>query len=277
MLRYRYHGSRVLTGCFAIAITVRPGMGLTSEGYPIEVEVFSDPEALSRAAAVRFADASRESITSKKTFTVALSGGYTPKSLYLLLSSDQYSRTIDWPHVHIFWADERCVPRDDEQSNFKLAFDTFLTKVPVPDENVHGIRGEESPDRGAKAYEADLREFFGESVLPAFDLILLGLGQDGHTASIFPGSSASTEQEHLAVAVPKQPPEPDRITLTLPVLNNALRIIFLVSGGAKAHIVKEILEGPETEGKYPAGLVHPARGRLTWLLDKAAAALLQKR
>ena len=108
-------------------------MGLTSTDYPVEVEVFPDLEALSRAAAVRFAGASVESIASKGTFTVALSGGSTPKSLYLLLSSDHYSRTIDWPHVHIFWADERCVPRDDAQSNFKLAFDTFLTRVPVPD------------------------------------------------------------------------------------------------------------------------------------------------
>ena len=178
--------------------------------------------------------------------------------------------------MHIFWADERCVPQDDEQSNFKLAFDTFLTKIPVPDENVHRIKGEESPDRGAREYEATLREFFGESVLPAFDLILLGLGEDGHTASLFPGSPASAKQEHLAVAVRKQPPELDRITLTLPVINNALRIIFLVSGSAKAHVLREILEGPETKGKYPAGLVHPARGRLTWLVDKAAAALLQK-
>jgi 6-phosphogluconolactonase len=248
----------------------------SSTDYPTKLEVFSDLEALSRAAAQRFADASVESILSKGKFTVALSGGSTPRSLYLLLGSDHYSRTIDWLNVHIFWADERCVPRDDEQSNFKLAFDTFLATVPIPDENVHRIEGEESPDRGAKEYEVDLREFFGESVLPAFDLILLGLGEDGHTASLFPGSPALAEQDHLAVAVDKRPPQPDRITLTLPVLNNALRIIFLVSGGAKAHILREILENPETRGKYPGGLVHLARGRLTWLVDKAAAALLQK-
>jgi 6-phosphogluconolactonase len=245
--------------------------------YPAKLEVFSDHEALSHAAASRFADASRESITSKGTFTVALSGGSTPRGLYLLLGSEYYSRTIDWLHVHIFWADERCVPRDDEQSNFKLALDTFLTAVPIPDENVHGIKGEGLSDDDAKEYEAALREFFGESALPAFDLILLGLGEDGHTASLFPDSPALAEKEHVAVAVHKQPPELDRITLTLPVLNNALRIIFLVSGSAKAHILRGVLEDPETEGKYPAGLVHPTRGSLTWLVDKTAAALLQKK
>jgi 6-phosphogluconolactonase len=251
-------------------------MGLTSTDCSVEVEVLSDQETLSRAAAQRFADVSVESITSKGTFTVALSGGSTPRSLYLLLGSDHYIRAIDWQHVRVFWADERCVPRDHEGSNFKLAFDTFLSKVPIPDENVHRIRGEESPDHGAKEYEAALCEFFGESVLPAFDLILLGLGEDGHTASLFPGSPALAEQEHLAVAVPRQSPELDRITLTLPVLNNALRIIFLVSGSAKAHIIQKILENSEVKGKYPAGLVRPARGRLTWLADKAAAALLRK-
>ena len=248
-----------------------------STDYGPEVEIFPDLEALSRAAALRFADASRKSISSKGTFAVAISGGSTPGSLYLLLGSDYYIHAIDWQQVHIFWVDERCVPPGHEQSNFKLAFDTFLSTVPVPPGNLHRIKGEESPEQGAKEYEAALREFFGKGVIPPLDLILLGLGEDGHTASLFPGSAALAEQERLAVAVRKQPPELDRITLTLPVLNNALRVIFLVSGSAKAHIVHEILENPETTGKYPAGFVLPARGRLTWLIDKAAAALLQKK
>jgi 6-phosphogluconolactonase len=251
-------------------------MTLTSKESPVDIHVFPDLEALSRAAATSFVDTSRKSITSKGTFTVALSGGSTPRSLYLLLSSDHYTRAIDWQHVHVFWADERCVPPDREQSNFKLAFDAFLSKVPIPRGNVHRIKGEESPEQGAKEYNAALSEFFGQSVLPAFDLILLGLGEDGHTASLFPGSPALAEQEHLAVAIRKQPPELDRISLTLPVLNNALRIIFLVSGKAKAPIVQEILENPEAKRKYPAGLVRPATDGLFWLVDKAAAALLRK-
>ena len=251
-------------------------MELRSADYSVEVEVFPDLEALSRAAGVRFADASRRFISSKGTFAVAISGGSTPGSLYLLLGSDYYIRAIDWQHVHIFWADERCVPPGHEQSNFKLAFDTFLSKVPVPPGNLHRIKGEESPEQGAKEYEAALREFFGKGVIPPLDLILLGLGEDGHTASLFPGSAALAEQERLAVAVRKQPPELDRITLTLPVLNNALQIVFLVSGGAKAHIVQKLLEEPGAKEKYPAGLVCPAPGRLTWLIDNAAAGLLQK-
>jgi 6-phosphogluconolactonase len=241
-----------------------------------DVHIFPDLEALSRAAAVRFAHASVESISSKGTFSVALSGGSTPRGLYLLLGSDHYIRSIDWQHVHIFWADERCVPSDHEQSNFKLASDTFLSKVPVPSGNLHRIKGEEPPEHGAKEYEAALRQFFGQSEIPAFDLILLGLGEDGHTASLFPGSAALAEQERLAVAVPKQPPEPDRITLTLPVLNNALRIIFLVAGSAKAHILQKVLEDPDAGKRYPAGLVCPARGKVTWLIDSAAAGLLRK-
>jgi 6-phosphogluconolactonase len=243
---------------------------------PAEIEVFPDLEALSRAAAVRFAHASAESIASRGTFSIAISGGSTPRSLYLLLGSDYYIRTISWLHVHVFWADERCVPQDDEQSNFKLAYETFLSKVPIPDENIDSIKSKESANDSAKEYEAALREFFREPALPAFDLILLGLGEDGHTASLFPGSPALAEQDRLAVAVPKQPPEPDRITLTLPVLNNALQIIFLVAGSAKAHILQKVLEDPDARKRYPAGLVCPARGKVTWLIDKAAAGLLRK-
>jgi 6-phosphogluconolactonase len=252
------------------------GGPLTSAEHAVEVEVFPDLETLSRAAAVRFAHASIESIASKGTFSVAISGGSTPRSLYLLLGSDYYIRTIKWLHVHVFWADERCVPQDDEQSNFKLAHDAFLSKVPIPDGNVYRIKGKESADDGARAYEHALGEFFGKSVLPVFDLIMLGLGEDGHTASLFPDSLALAEEERFVVAVPKQPPEPDRITLTLPVLNNAFQIIFLVAGSAKAHILQEVLEDPDARKRYPAGLVCPARGKVTWLIDNAAAGLLRK-
>jgi 6-phosphogluconolactonase len=258
-------------------VTGRPGMRLTSTDYSVEVEIFSDLQGLSRTAADRFADAAAKAIASKGSFAVALSGGSTPRSLYLLLGSDHYIRTIDWLHVHIFWADERCVPEDDEQSNAKFAYDAFLTKVPVPDGNVHRIKVREAADDGARAYEDTLREFFGNEALPTFDLVLLGLGQDGHTASLFPNSPALSEKERWAVAVPKEPPELDRISLTLPVLNNASQVIFLAAGSEKAHIVQEVLEDPDAEEPYPAALVRPARGRVIWLIDKAAAGLLHEK
>jgi len=150
-------------------------------------------------------------------------------------------------------------------------------KGACPIGNVHRIKGEEPPGQAADAYEAALRQFFGESIFPAFDLILLGIGEDGHTASLFPGSPALAEQERLAVAVaPKQPPYVNRVTLTLPVLNNALHTIFLVSDSAKAHTLQEILTGAETSRNYPAALVNSASGNLTWLIDAAAAALLSR-
>jgi len=240
-----------------------------------EVEVFESSEAMSVAAAVRFAGGSAGSIASKGTFSVALSGGSTPRELYRLLGSDRYIRSIDWRHVHVFWADERCVGPDHEQSNFKLARDSFLSQVPLPPGNAHRIRGEGSPEAAAEAYETDLREFFGKG-LPAFDLIVLGVGEDGHTASLFPGSPALEEQLRLAVAVYRHPPEFNRITLTLPVLNNAREAIFLVSGSAKAPIVQKILGHPGGKATYPAAMVALFRGRLVWLIEKSAAALLRR-
>ncbi len=250
-------------------------MSSGATGSIAKVEIFADLEAMSSAAARLLARACAESKASEREFTVALSGGSTPRNLYLLLGSGDYMQAIDWQRVHIFWVDERCVPPDHEQSNFKLASDTFLSRVAIAPENVHRIKGEEPAEQAASNYEDALRKFFGASVMPAFDLILLGMGEDGHTASLFPGSPALAEQERLAVAaVPKQPPKVDRVTLTLPVLNNARQIIFLVAGSAKARILQEILTGAETKRNYPAGLVENTNGELTWFIDKAAAAFL---
>jgi 6-phosphogluconolactonase len=264
------------------AVEQGPGSGVTepretmksSTKAAVEVQIFTDPEELSLAAARLFARASAECTASKREFSVAISGGSTPRNLYLLLDSGYYMRAIDWQHIHVFWTDERCVPPDHEQSNYKLALDTFLSKVRIPSENVHRIKGEEAAESAADGYEAALRGFFGEPGLPALDLILLGVGEDGHTASLFPGSPALAEQEHLAVTVRKQPPDFNRISLTLPVLNNARHVTFLVSGKAKAPIVQQVLEIPEANVTYPAAMVSPSTGRLTWIIDRAAAALL---
>ena len=239
------------------------------------IQVLSDLEAMSHKAGELFVNASRTCIGSKGRFSAALSGGSTPKRLYSLLGSAEYSPQVDWQRVHFFWVDERCVPKEHEESNFKTAFDTLLSKVYIPDGNIHRIKGEEDPDKGAKGYEEEVRKFFGMSGLPIFDLVILGMGEDGHTASLFPGSNLLKERIRLAVAVYLENPNRNRITLTLPVLNNAAQIIFLVAGQSKADVVWEILGGGQKKERYPAGRISPIHGSITWLIDQGAAIKLK--
>jgi 6-phosphogluconolactonase len=167
------------------------------------------------------------------------------------------------------------VPKEHEESNFKTAFNRLLSKVPIPDENIHRIRGEEDPDQAATDYEKEVRRFFGMSGLPMFDLVILGMGEDGHTASLFPGSNLLKERIRLAAPVYLERPNRNRITLTLPVLNNATQILFLVAGHSKADVVYEILEDGRKRERYPAGLIHPVHGSITWLIDQEAAEKLR--
>jgi 6-phosphogluconolactonase len=236
-----------------------------------KIEVLSDLEALSLRAASIFVSASRNSIATKRRFAVAISGGSTPRRLYTLLGSETYRDQVDWQHVHFFWADERCVPKEDEASNFRTAFDTFLSKIALPDKNIHRIKGEEAPDKAARDYEEEIRRFFGESERPGFDLIILGVGEDGHTASLFPGSKSLEERVRLAIPVYLGEPSKNRITLTLPVLNNAVQILFLAAGPSKASVLSEILGDGGKRKWFPAGLVRPAHGNMTWLIDQEAA------
>jgi 6-phosphogluconolactonase len=239
------------------------------------IEVFSNLEALSLRAASIFVSASRDSIGTKKRFAVAISGGSTPRRLYTLLGSQAYRHQVDWRHVHFFWADERCVPKDDEASNFRTAFDTLLSKVALPDKNIHRIKGEEAPDNAARDYEEEVKRFLGESERPRFDLIILGMGEDGHTASLFPGSKSLEETVRLAIPVYLEEPKKNRITLTLPALNNADQILFLVTGASKAPVLSEILGERGKKKGFPAGLIRPANGNVTWLIDHEAAAKLR--
>lgn len=241
----------------------------------VQVQVFSDLEEISHKAAEVFTNFSRSCIASQKKFSAAISGGSTPRKLYRLLGSAEYSPQVDWQRVHLFWADERCVPKEHEESNFKAAFDRLLSKASIPDENIHRIRGEEDPERGARDYEEDIRKFFGMSGLPMFDLVILGMGEDGHTASLFPGSSLLEERIRLAAPVYLDRPNRNRITLTLPVLNNATQILFLVAGHSKADIVYEILGDGRKKERYPAGLISPDHGSVTWLIDQEAAEKLR--
>ena len=239
-----------------------------------KVEVLPDFEALSLRAASIFVSASRNSIATRKRFAVAISGGSTPRRLYMLLGSEAYRHGVDWKHVHIFWADERCVPKEDEASNFRTALDTLLSKVALPDKNIHRIKGEETPDKAARDYGEEIRRFFGESERPRFDLIILGVGEDGHTASLFPGSKSLEETTRLAIPVYLEEIKKNRITLTLPVLNNAAQILFLVTGPSKAAALSEIFGDGEKRKLLPAGLINPDHGEAIWLMDQEAAGKL---
>jgi len=232
------------------------------------VEVFDDLEGLSRAAAGLFSRVAREAIESNGRFTVALAGGGTPRRTYQLLAEPRLREEVRWEAVHVFWGDERCVPPDDPRSNARMARQTLLDHVPVPGENVHPIVWMEDPRQSAADYEAVLRTCFADT-LPRLDLIFLGMGEDGHTASLFPGSPALDEGPGWAVAVPSK--DPARVTLTYPVFNNAVLIAFLVSGGNKADALDRVLHGSPGLEPSSAARIRPVSGIVRFLVDRAAA------
>ncbi|MEE9155364.1 MAG: 6-phosphogluconolactonase [Gemmatimonadota bacterium] len=243
-----------------------------------ELRIFEDVEELARAAAEEFQGRASSKRGGDDRFTVALSGGSTPRRLHGLLASEPYRDRIPWKRVHLFWGDKRAVPPDHPDSNFGAARKTLLTEVPIPTGNVHRIKAELS-DAAAAAedYERELRRFFdlSEDEFPRFDLILLGMGADGHTASLFPRSKALEETRRLVVAPWVEKLEAHRVTLTLPVLNRAACVIFLVAGVAKAEALSRILAGGQGPSDRPAGLVQPESGELLWFIDRALGSLLQ--
>lgn len=223
---------------------------------------------MSRRAAETFAETAERKIRAKGSFNVALSGGKTPERLYALLGAE-YAEKIDWGKVHIFWGDERCVPPDSPESNYRMASKALLSRINIPDKNVHRIMGEDEPTSAALAYEEEVRSHFGLKAgeAPVFDMVLLGLGRDGHTLSIFPATKALFEEERLVIDNYVEKLKAHRVTMTLKAVNNASNAIFLVSGREKAVILREVLKG--TEAIYPAQMVRP--GKLLWLIDKDAA------
>ena len=242
-----------------------------------QVVVQPSLEALSREAAARFQRLAGQSIASAGRFSVALSGGSTPRALYRLLAEPPFRGAIDWARVHIFWGDERFVPPNHPDSNYRAALEALVSRVPIPTENVHRIPTKVTdPKTAAAQYEETLRRFFAppEGEVPRFDLVLLGLGPDGHTASLFPGSPALDEDSRLVVATYVSKLAAWRLTLTPPVLRGARHVIFLVSGPDKAAVLRDVLEGPHDPHRLPAQLVRPQDGDLTWLVDDAAASLL---
>ncbi len=239
----------------------------------MEVEVFVDLEALSQAAAKLFATTAKNAVEANGRFTVALSGGGTPRRTYQLLAEPKLRDAIQWQAVHVFWGDERCVPPGDPRSNARMARLALLDHVPIPGGQIHPALWMDDPRESAADYEAVIRTCFGEA-LPRLDLILLGMGEDGHTASLFPGSPVLDETQAWVAAVPSK--DPPRVTLTYPVLNNAGTIAFLVSGRNKAGVLHTVIDGSGVEDPLPASRVNPVHGTLRFLVDRDAASQLSE-
>jgi 6-phosphogluconolactonase len=237
------------------------------------VEVLPDRPSLMRAAAEQFVGQAALATAARGRFAVALSGGSTPGDLYALLATEDLARRIDWPHVHVFWGDERCVPPDHPQSNYRMANEKLLSRVPLPAGNIHRIRGEDDPKRAAAAYEALLRRELGEG---GFDLVLLGMGDNGHTASLFPGLPGVTEPARWVLAQYVEVVSMWRVTMTPVAINAAARVTFLVTGPDKADRLRDVLEGPAQPEVLPSQAIRPAPGELQWLVDAAAAARLRR-
>ncbi|HSJ52607.1 MAG TPA: 6-phosphogluconolactonase [Anaerolineae bacterium] len=250
-------------------IVVRQGYGDT------RVVVVQDVEALARAAADRFVALARAAVESRGRFSVALSGGSTPGDTYRLLSTEHYRSQVPWRGVHLFWGDERCVPPDHDGSNYRLAREALIDWVPIPAENVHRVRGELVPGAAARSYDLELQDYFC-GPRPRLDLVFLGLGSDGHIAALFPDSDALKATENVATVEAQYQDRPAwRVTLTLPAINAARDVLFMVSGGEKAAIVRAVLD--DSLDSFPARHVRPLAGAVAWLIDEAAAAELTDR
>jgi 6-phosphogluconolactonase len=241
-----------------------------------EIRVCTDAAALASQTAEEFSRLAGECVAAQGRFTVALAGGSTPKAAYGLLASEPSHSHLPWEHIHVFWGDERHVPPDHPESNYRMAHEAMLSKVDIPAANIHRIVAEQEAQQAADAYEATLRTFFGlaEGELPRFDLILLGMGPDGHTASLFPGTAAVHEQVRLVVAPWVEKFNTFRITITPPVLCNAARVVFAAGGADKAETLRQVLQGGYQPEVYPSQVIKPTQGSLLWLVDEAAAAHL---
>jgi 6-phosphogluconolactonase len=243
-----------------------------------QLRKLTTPQELFGAAAEEVIHAASEAVAARGKFTIALSGGSTPKSLFTLLATNARN-SLSWDRILFFWSDERHVPPDSPESNYRMAHEALLSKVPVPAGNIFRVPAED-PDAAAAAlaYEKTIRNAFavGNDAIPVFDLILLGMGPDGHTASLFPETAALSEKSRLVVANWVEKLNSNRITFTLPLLNAARSVTFLVSGTDKAPALHEVLEGNSSGLQYPAKLVRPSNGKLIWFVDRAAASQLSE-
>jgi 6-phosphogluconolactonase len=241
-----------------------------------ELKIFDDPDEVARAAAARVAELARESIGARGAFSLALAGGSTPRRVYELLAGDEFRDSVDWPNVHVFFGDERAVPADHADSNFRMANEALLARVPVPERNVHRIEGLGDAAANASDYESEMRGLFGDDAeWPRLDLVLLGMGDDGHTASLFPGTAALEERRAWVVANWVEKLGAWRVTLTAPALNAARHVLFLVNGAGKAERLREVLKGERDPARLPSQMIRPHDGTLEWFADRAAASRLE--
>lgn len=239
------------------------------------IRVLPDPAAVAREAAELFVASAERAIAEHEVFTVVLAGGSTPRAMYELLAAEPFRSRVNWVQVEVFFGDERCVPPDDERSNYRMVKQTLLDRVPIPRDNVYRMRGEIDPNEAAKLYGLQLRDIFGDG---GADLVYLGMGEDGHTASLFPRTAALDEQEHRCVAnhVPHDYLPAGtawRLTLTAPFLNRGRHVVVACTGADKAARIAEVLEGDEDPQRLPIQLIQPTSGEFTWLLDAAAAGM----
>ena len=250
-------------------------MDMTNNIKPNIVKV-ADSGRLAQKTLEEFVAAAKSAISRKGTFYVAISGGSTPKLFYDLLSEPDVYSQVQWDHVRLFWVDERCVPPCEEASNFGMAADSFLSDIPIPDENVHRVTGEEIDyAKAARDYEQTILEVFGleQGQMPVFDLILLGMGADGHTASLFPNSYVVFDTEDLVSAVYLMDGI-SRITLTAPVLKAANQLIVMISGESKSEIVRDVFQTEPDAVKYPVHCLWPVMDKILWIMDEQAGTLI---
>jgi 6-phosphogluconolactonase len=248
---------------------------LSTAGMKADIRIFKDNEAMSSAAVEIFIKTAIQAIDTHGRFLVALSGGGTPSWLYQLLAREPFRSQIEWEQTFVFWGDERCVPPEDTGSNYHQAYEIFLRHVPIPGENILRVKGELEPDQASDAYMRTLKNFADPELdWPRFDLVLLGMGEDGHTASLFPSSPVAADSPTLAVSADYQGRPAHRVTLTLLVLNSARNILFLVTGENKASALKEVLSGAHKPELFPVQRIQPTDGKLIWLVDEGAASNL---
>ena len=249
-----------------------------------EIRVYENAQELALEAAKEFARLADQYVVSLGRFTAALSGGSTPRAMFSLLAEEPFNKSVPWASIYFFWGDERAVPPTHSGSNYRMAMETLLSRVPLPPENIFRIPAElDDHDRAAREYSETIRQFFTGggtpgtaplSAWPRFDLVLLGMGSDGHTASLFPRTTALKVLDQIATANYVQKLNAHRVTLTAATINNARNVAFLIAGADKAQALKSVIEGPVDPELYPSQLIQPRSGRLTWLLDEEAAGML---
>ena len=237
------------------------------------IKTLQNSQTLAREASMHIIECANEAISDHGYFSIALAGGSTPKATFEMLATVEFAPHIEWEKVHVFWSDERCVAPNHEESNYRMAFNVLLRHSPIPVKQIYRMEGELDPKDAAQAYETKLHSFFGQKP-PRFDLILLGLGEDGHTASLFPESKALLERKHWIVANYVRKFASWRLTMTYSLINQAANVSFLVSGKNKAQILRRVLAGRYTPEEIPAQGIRPDRGQLRWFIDADAAMLL---